>query len=63
MNYDMFTRESKSARGLLFQLYCFIETEGLLKVTASQAVTALQSGNISETVRDRDVATTAINRK
>jgi len=36
---------------------CLIETEGLLKVTGSHVVHC-ESGNISETVRDRDVVTT-----
>jgi len=53
-NYDVFTHELESARGLNFS--CRIETEGLLVVTSSHA--RCNSGNILEMVPDRDVVTT-----
>jgi len=50
----MSTHESESVNDLNFNRY--IETKGLIEVTGSHVHS--KSGNISETVQDRDVVTT-----
>jgi len=52
INCDMFTHESEIA----CNFNCLVESEGLLKVTASHV--HCKCGNISETMRDSNVDTT-----
>jgi len=57
INYDMFTHESESARGSLFQLCYRSWFEGLLKVTASHVGLHCKCGSILETMQGRVTVT------
>jgi len=50
------THESESVY-VACHVSCRIETEGLVKVTSGSHARSNKSGNISETVQDRDVVT------
>jgi len=54
--YNVFTHELESTPGC--DLNFIVKVEGLLKVTGSHV--HWKSGNIAETVHDRDVVTTGL---
>jgi len=53
----MLTEESESVR--CYNIKCHVSAKELLKITLKSSRVCCRSGNISETVQDSDVVTTA----